>query len=258
MSDMPIVQEKREKILILRLNRPNQKNALTKAMYSELADGLAEAHNDPEIRCVLITGSEECFTAGNDLGEFENGMPESFRSTPVGRFLFALAEASKPVVAAVNGPAVGIGTTMLLHCDLAWAGSNTTFRMPFVNLGLCAEGASSLLLPQWLGRVRAGELLLLGRPFDAERAERFGLINGVCSPEETEATAMSACRELAALPPGAIRATKELIGQGQARPIEQAMMSEGELFAQRLESPEAKEAFTAFREKRQPDFSGFN
>lgn len=258
MSEMNIVQEKREKILILRLNRPAQKNALTKAMYSALADGLAEAHNDPEIRCVLITGSEECFTAGNDLGEFENGMPDEFRSTPVGRFLFALAEATKPIVAAVNGPAVGIGTTMLLHCDLAWAGNNTTFRMPFVNLGLCAEGASSLLLPQWLGRVRAGELLLLGRPFDANRAEKLGMINGVCEPQETETTAMAACRELAALPPGAIRTTKQLIGQSQARAVERAMTSEGELFAQRLQSPEAKEAFTAFREKRQPDFSDFS
>lgn len=258
MSEMTIVQEKQEKILILRLNRPAQKNALTKAMYSDLADGLAEAHNDPEIRCVLITGNEECFTAGNDLGEFENGMPEEFRATPVGRFLFALAEATKPVVAAVNGPAVGIGTTMLLHCDLAWAGNNTTFRMPFVNLGLCAEGASSLLLPQWLGRARAGELLLLGRPFNADRAERFGLINGVCAPEETETTAMEACRELTALPPGAIRATKELIGQSQAHSVEQAMTCEGDLFAKRLESPEAKEAFTAFREKRKPDFSGFS
>jgi len=126
----------------------------------------------------------------------------------VGVSLFALAGASKPIVAAVNGPAVGIGTTLLLHCDLAWAGSNTTFRMPFVNLGLCAEGGSSLLLPRWLGRVRAGELLLLGRPFDAEKAAHYGLINGVCAPESTEQAALEACQELAALPPAAIRAAK--------------------------------------------------
>ena len=148
----PIQQEKHNRTQILRINRPDQKNALTKAVYSDLADGIADAHNDPDIRVILIAGNNECFTAGNDLSEFENGMPEDFRSTPVGRFLFALAEASKPIVAAVNGPAVGIGTTLLLHCDLAWAGSNTTFRMPFVNLGLCAEGGSSVLLPPALPR----------------------------------------------------------------------------------------------------------
>ena len=253
-----ILQEKHDRILILRINRPDQKNALIKAMYTDLADGIADAHNDPEIRVILIAGNNECFTAGNDLSEFENGMPEDFRSTPVGRFLFALAEANKPIVAAVNGPAVGIGTTLLLHCDLAWAGSNTTFRMPFVNLGLCAEGGSSLLLPRWLGRVRAGELLLLGRPFDAEKAAHYGLINGVCAPESTEETALEACQELAALPPAAIRATKELINEGNAGSLEQAMDREGECFASRLESAEAKEAFSAFREKRAPDFSGFN
>ena len=254
----PIQQEKRNRTLILRINRPDQKNALTKAMYTDLADGLAEAHNDPDIRVILIAGNTECFTAGNDLSEFENGMPEDFQTTPVGRFLFGLAGASKPIVAAVNGPAVGIGTTLLLHCDLAWAGSNTTFRMPFVNLGLCAEGASSLLLPRWLGRVRAGELLLLGRPFDAEKAAHYGLVNGVCDPEQTEETALEACQELAALPPAAIRATKELMNQANSGTLEQAMTREGERFAKRLESAEAKEAFSAFREKRAPDFSGFN
>ena len=253
-----IIQQKRDRILILRINRPEQKNALTRAMYTALADGLAEAHNDPEIRAVLIAGNDECFTAGNDLGEFENGMPEDFRTTPVGRFLFALAEATKPVVAAINGPAVGIGTTLLLHCDLAWAGSNTRFRMPFVNLGLCAEGGSSLLLPRRLGRVRAGELLLLGRAFDAQKAEHYGLVTGVCDPSETEETAFRACLELAELPPAAIRATKELMNEADAGSLEQAMSREGKRFAERLESQEASEAFRAFREKRNPDFSGFN
>lgn len=254
----PILQEKHNRTLILRINRPDQKNALTKAMYTDLADGLAEAHNDPDIRVILITGSTDCFTAGNDLSEFENGMSQDFQTTPVGRFLLGMAEASKPIVAAVNGPAVGIGTTLLLHCDLAWAGSNTTFRMPFVNLGLCAEGASSLLLPRWLGRVRAGELLLLGRPFDAQKASDFGLINGICDPQQTEETALEACQELAALPPAAVRATKELMNEAHAGSVEQTMRREGERFAKRLDSAEAKEAFAAFREKRAPDFSGFN
>ena len=252
-----ITQEVCQRVLTLRINRPDQKNALTREMYGALADGLAYAHNDPEVRAVLITGNKECFTAGNDLGEFENGMPEDFRATPVGRFLFAMAEATKPVVAAVNGPAVGIGTTLLLHCDLAWAGANTTFRMPFVNLGLCAEGGSSLLLPRWLGRVGAGELLLLGRPFDAEKAQRHGLINGICDPASTEATAFEACQELAALPPAAVRATKELMNEVTAQPLQEAMSREGERFAARLQSPEAAEAFRAFKEKRTPDFSGF-
>jgi len=130
--------------------------------------------------------------------------------------------------------------------------------MPFVNLGLCAEGGSSLLLPRWLGRVRAGELLLLGRPFDAEKAAHYGLINGVCAPESTEQAALEACQELAALPPAAIRATKELMNEGNGGGLEQAMTREGERFAKRLESAEAKEAFSAFREKRAPDYSGFN
>ncbi|MEQ6886686.1 enoyl-CoA hydratase [Salicola sp. Rm-C-2C1-2] len=253
-----ITQEKSHQILILRINRPDQKNALTHAMYTALADGVAEGHNDPAIRAILIAGNSECFTAGNDLSEFENGLPDTFQNTPVGRFLFALAEATKPIVAAANGPAVGIGTTLLLHCDLAWAGSNTTFRMPFTNLGLCAEGASSLLLPRWLGRVRAGELLLLGRPFDAEKAERYGLINGVCDPSDTETTAWNACLELAALPPAALRATKELMNAATAEEVSETMEREGQQFAQRLESPEATEAFAAFKEKRAPDFTRFN
>lgn len=252
-----IIQEKSHQILILRINRPDQKNALTHAMYTALADGLAEGHNDPDIRAILITGNTECFTAGNDLSEFENGLPDTFQNTPVGRFLFALAEATKPIVAAANGPAVGIGTTLLLHCDLAWAGSNTTFRMPFTNLGLCAEGASSLLLPRWLGRVRAGELLLLGRPFDAAKAERYGLINGACDPSETETAAWNACLELAALPPAALRATKELMNAATAEEVSETMQREGQRFAQRLESPEAGEAFDAFKNKRTPDFSRF-
>lgn len=253
-----IIQEKSNQVLTLRINRPDQKNALTHAMYTALAEGLAEGHNDPDVRAILITGNTECFTAGNDLSEFASGLPDEFQNTPVGRFLFELAGATKPIVAAANGPAVGIGTTLLLHCDLAWAGSNTSFCMPFTNLGLCAEGASSLLLPRWLGRVRAGELLLLGRPFDAEKAERYGLINGVCNPAETEITAWNACLELAALPPAALRATKELMSAATTDEVAGAMTREGQRFAERLQSPEATEAFTAFSEKRAPDFSRFS
>ncbi|MGO1501986.1 MAG: enoyl-CoA hydratase-related protein, partial [Marinobacter sp.] len=161
-------------ILTVRINRPERKNALTHAMYTALGDALEHAETDASIRCVLFTGSDECFTAGNDLSDFASGLPGDFKDTPVGRFLLLLANATKPVVAAVNGPAVGIGTTMLLHCDMVFAGTNTGFKMPFASLGLCPEGGSSLLLPSWIGRVRAAELLMLGDTFNADDAYRLG------------------------------------------------------------------------------------
>ncbi|MBW4936075.1 enoyl-CoA hydratase-related protein [Marinobacter sp. F4206] len=164
---------------------------------------------------------------------------------------------AKPVVAAVNGPAVGIGTTMLLHCDLVFAGTNTRFQMPFANLGLCPEGGSSLLLPSWIGRVRAAELLMLGGAFTPDDAARLGLINRVCEPAKTEARALEACSQLAKQAPAAIRATKELLNRPTLNQLTETMVAEGELFAERLKSPEAAEAFRAFVEKRQPDFSAF-
>lgn len=256
MSDL-ILTESQDRTLIVRINRLSRKNALTHEMYTALADAITTAQADDDIRCILFTGNEECFTAGNDLSEFSAGMPAGFKDTPVGRFLFGLANATKPVVAAVNGPAVGIGTTMLLHCDLVLAGSNTRFQMPFANLGLCPEGGSSLLLPHWLGRVRAAELLMLGGTFTAEDAYRMGLINRICDPLETEQTALRLCHQLASQPPAAIRATKDLLNRSSLKTLEATMLAEGELFAERLKSPEATEAFTAFAEKRKPDFSGF-
>lgn len=256
MTDM-IQTEKKHRTLVVRINRPERKNALTHGMYSTMADVIENAHADPEIRCLLFTGSEECFTAGNDLGDFAAGLPEDFRTTPVGRFLFGLARATKPVVAAVNGPAVGIGTTMLLHCDFVFAGTNSRFQMPFANLGLCPEGGSSLLLPTWLGRVRAAELLMLGGAFTPTDAFNMGLINKVCDPSETETTALLTCQQLEAQPPAAIRATKDLLNRASLKELEATMLEEGELFGQRLKSPEAAEAFKAFAEKRKPDFSGF-
>ena len=247
-----------DQVQVLRLNRPERKNALSQAMYAALADAIQNAENDSNIRCTLITGTEECFTAGNDLSDFAAGPVGEFETSPVGRFLFGLASAEKPVVAAVNGPAVGIGTTMLLHCDLVFAGSNTAFQMPFANLGLCPEGGSSLLLPAWLGRVRAAELLMLGGTFDAAKAGELGLINQVCEPAQTEAQAIQACRQLSAQPPAAIRATKRLLNRGNTADLRDAMLAEGELFGERLKSPEAGEAFKAFMEKRKPDFSSFS
>lgn len=252
-----IQTELNNQILTVRINRPERKNALTHAMYTALGDALEQVEADADIRCVLFTGNEDCFTAGNDLSDFASGLPGAFEETPVGRFLFLLAKATKPVVASVNGPAVGIGTTMLLHCDMVFAGINARFQMPFANLGLCPEGGSSLLLPAWLGRVRASELLMLGGAFNADDAYRLGLINRACDPAETEKAAQDACQKLANQPPAAIRATKELLSTPTQEALTATMMAEGELFAERLKSPEAAEAFSAFMQKRKPDFSRF-
>lgn len=253
-----IVVEVKDQVQILRLNRPERKNALTQAMYAAMADAIASAEQDSNIRCTLITGNSECFTAGNDLSDFAAGAMGEFETSPVGRFLFGLVAAEKPVVVAANGPAIGIGTTLLLHCDLVFAGENTAFQMPFASLGLCPEGGSSVLLPEWLGRVRASELLMLGGVFDAPKALELGLINRVCDPAATESEAMDACRKLTAQPPAALRATKRLINGRNGDNLRQAMLNEGVEFGARLKSPEAAEAFRAFMEKRKPDFSSFS
>lgn len=250
--------EKQDYTLVVRINRLESKNALNHAMYNSLTDAIATAEADKGVRCLLITGSPDCFTAGNDLSDFSKGLSDDFQSTPVGQFLFALTSATKPIVAAVNGPAIGIGTTMLLHCDLVFAGNNTRFQMPFAALGLCPEGGSSLLLPIWLGRVRANELLMLGDAFSAAKADRLGLINHVCEPQDTEKAALDACQRLSAQPPASIRATKALLNQPSADQLKAAMLAEGDVFAELLRSPEAAEAFKAFGEKRKPDFSQFS
>lgn len=252
-----VLTDVKDRILIVRLNRPERKNALTHEMYSALGDALERARDDTGIRCVLFTGTSECFTAGNDLSEFADGLPGDFAKTPVGRFLLLLASATKPVVASVNGAAVGIGTTMLLHCDMVFAGNNTAFQMPFASLGLCPEGGSSLLLPSWIGRVRTAELLMLGGAFTADDALRLGLINRVCEPSDTESEAFEVCKRLTEKAPAAIRATKELLNKPLMETLRHTMLEEGELFAERLKSPEAAEAFKAFVDKRPPDFSRF-
>lgn len=257
MTDL-VITEQQAQVLVVRINRLERKNALTHDMYTALGDALKTAEDDSSIRCVLFTGSSDCFTAGNDLSDFAAGLPGAFEHTPVGRFLLLLATATKPVVAAVNGPAVGIGTTMLLHCDFVFAGTNTRFQMPFVNLGLCPEGGSSLLLPSWIGRARAAELLMLGGTFNADDAYRLGLINRICEPEQTEATALETCNQIAAQAPAAIRVTKELLNRATKEQLVDTLKTEGALFSERLKSPEAAEAFKAFMEKRKPDFSSFS
>jgi enoyl-CoA hydratase/carnithine racemase len=247
----------REHILHLAIDRPEKMNALSPAMYEALSEAILHADSDPDIRVVLIEGSGACFTSGNDLNDFVDSPPAGEES-PVFRFLQAISMAQKPIIAAVSGPAVGVGTTMLLHCDLVCAGEGARFELPFVNLGLCPEAACSLLLPQIAGYHRAAELLLLGEPFGAERAREIGLVNAVFPDRELSEQAVALARKLAQRPPAAVRLTKELLKKAGRRAVAETMAEEGRYFLQRLSSPEAKEAFTAFFERRKPDFSRFS
>lgn len=238
----------------LQMNRPEKKNAITRAMYAALADALAEAGGDDAVRVVLVTGASGTFTAGNDLGDFMDDPPRD-ESAPVFRFLRGISTFEKPLVAAVAGAAVGIGTTMLLHCDCVYAADDARFALPFVNLGLCPEAASSLLLPLVAGYHRAAELLLLGEPFDARRAEACDIVTQVVPADRLEATALATARKLAALPPAAVRVSKALMKRALAPQVVAAMDAERDAFSARLRSAEAKEAFAAFFERRKPDFS---
>lgn len=252
-----LLVERDEGVLTLRLNRPDKKNALTRAMYSGMAEVLAQADQDPTVRAVLLTGSHGCFTSGNDVADFIQAPPNGLNSE-VFQFMQALFEFSKPVVAAVSGPAVGIGTTLLLHCDLVYVCRDATLRMPFVNLGLCPEYGSSLILPRLLGHVRAAELLLLGQSFSGEQAAAWGIANQAL---DDEASTLSRAREMArrfdALPPSAVIDSKRLMRAPGREELRQVIEEEGALFGQRLRSPEAIEALTAFMQRRTPDFSRF-
>ena len=241
-------------VMTLTINRLERKNSITSDMYAALADGLARAQEDGSVRVVLIQGHETVFSAGNDIGDFLNKPPAGDNS-PVFRFLQAIASFPKPLLAAVCGPAVGVGTTMLLHCDLVYAGDNAAFSMPFVNLGLCPEAASSLLVPQMLGYHRAAEALMLGEPFMAEAALEVGLVNRVLPPTEVNGYASTQARKLAAKPITSLIETKRLMKKGQQQLVLQQMADEGESFRRMLVAPAAKEAFSAFMEKRKPDFS---
>ncbi len=235
-------------------NRVERKNSITTAMYAQLADAFETAAQDAAVRVVVLQGDAAVFSAGNDIGDFLQ-QPPSTQDAPVFRFLRAIATFPKPVVAAVCGPAVGIGTTMLLHCDLVYAGDNAAFSMPFVNLGLCPEAASSLLVPQMMGYHRAAEALLLGEPFMAEAALEVGLANRVVPPTECNAIAQAQARKLAAKPLSALIETKRLLKQGQTAAVLERMAEEGVSFGRMLREPAAREAFSAFMEKRHPDFS---
>ncbi len=258
---MDILCSKAEGILTIAFNRPERKNAITSAMYQSMADAINDAERDAEVRAILIMGRPEIFTAGNDLDDFMKGAKpladEVFEERPVFRFMRALNAASKPVVAAVSGAAVGIGTTLLMHCDLVYAADNAKFSLPFVQLGLCPEYASSLLLTQLAGYPRAAEKLLLGEAFPAAEALQMGLVSKVLPLEELLPFARAQAAKLVALPAASIRATKQLMKSSRAAPIIDTMAVENKLFGAMLLAPEAKEAFTAFFEKRKPDFSRF-
>ncbi len=252
MSD--ILQHAEAGVMTLTLNRVVRKNSITSDMYGALADGLAQAEQDASVRVVLIQGHETVFSAGNDIGDFLN-KPPAGEDSPVFRFLRGIARFPKPLLAAVCGPAVGVGTTMLFHCDLVYAGDNAAFSMPFVNLGLCPEAGSSLLVPQMLGYHRAAEALMLGEPFFAEAAMEVGLVNRVLPPTEVNGYANAQAKKLAAKPITSLVEIKRLMKKGQQAAVLQQMDDEGASFRQMLTAPAAKEAFTAFMEKRRPDFS---
>jgi enoyl-CoA hydratase/carnithine racemase len=243
-------------IATIEIARPEKKNALTQAMYTAMAEALAAADADPAVRAVLITGQPGVFTSGNDLEDFMQRPPQG-EDSPVFRFMNALADCGKPVVAAVTGAAIGIGTTMLLHCDLVYVSDEARLAMPFVSLGLVPEYASSLLFPQRIGHVKAVEHLLLGDPFTGEKAVEMGIANAVLPAGEVVNHARRMAERFNALPPGAVRESKALMRRGQKALVHETIAAEGELFAKRLRSPEAMEAFQAFFQKRKPDFSKF-
>jgi enoyl-CoA hydratase/carnithine racemase len=243
-------------VMTITLNRLERKNSITAAMYGALADAIGQAQSDEAVRVVVLQGHETVFSAGNDIGDFLN-QPPAGMDAPVFRFLRGIAAFPKPLLAAVCGPAVGVGTTLLFHCDLVYAGDNAAFSMPFVNLGLVPEAASSLLVPRMFGYHRAAEALLLGEPFMAEAALEAGLVNRVLPPTEASNYAQAQARKLAAKPSTSLAQTKRLMKEGQMAAVQQQITQEAEVFGRMLRGPAAREAFGAFMDKRKPDLSKF-
>jgi enoyl-CoA hydratase/carnithine racemase len=253
----PIVVAASAGVLEIEMRRPAKKNALTVAMYEGLTAALDEADRRADVRTVLLRGQPDVFTSGNDLQDFLQ-QPANDDSHPAFRFVRRIATVAKPIVAAVNGPCVGVGATMLLHCDLVYAGQGAVFALPFVNLGLCPEAGSSFLLPLMVGHARAAELLLLGEPFDAATAAACGIVGRVLPDADVAAHALAQARKLAAKPPSAVRLSKSLMRRAWRTQVDDAIRVESAAFMERLGSGEAKEAFAAFLEKRKPDFSRFD
>lgn len=252
-----VESERSGAVLRIAINRPEKKNALTADMYDALSSALEQAEADDGVRVILLHGKGEAFTAGNDLEDFLKKPWKGQNIPPAVRFIHAVARAKKPIVAAVQGLAVGVGTTILLHCDLVYAAEDAKLIMPFINLGIVPEAASTVLLPLAIGRQRAAELFMLGAPLSARRAYEIGLVNAVVASDALLATAAAVAQQLAEKPAGALRACKALMTRAQQSEVERAMREEVMVISERLESPETKEALSAFLEKRKPDFSRF-
>lgn len=251
-----IITEANNNILRIEINRPKKRNAITIDMYRAMAKAIKQGDQNPSIRVILLHGQKEIFTAGNDLKDFQN-LPPSDGLNPVGNFMKAVTDTKKPLIAAVSGYAVGIGTTMLFHFDLVYAGTNAKFQFPFVSLGLCPEFGSTFLLPRLAGHQRAAELFFFGDFFTAEEANRIGLVNKIFQVEQLLDNTLSEAQRLANQPPASVRLTKSLMKQNIPVNIDEIIGYEGAQFMRRLKSPEAKEAFSAFYERRKPDFSKF-
>ena len=252
-----VLVEKSDKLLILTLNRPDKKNALTRAMYKTLATEIANADDEPNIRCILIKANGDMFTAGNDLADFaaignSTAAPKPEDANPL---LPALATARTPIVAAVNGRAVGVGVTMLLHCDMVYVAEDAFLITPFVNLALVPEAGSSMLMPLRIGHVRAFEMFVLGEPVSAEKAVNWGIANRAVPAAELHSVARATAAAIAARAPASVVATKSLMREEAA--LLAHMSQESGHFVRQLKSAEFKEAFTAFSERRAPDFSKF-
>ncbi|MBB3197169.1 enoyl-CoA hydratase [Roseateles terrae] len=243
-------------VLTIEIARPEKKNALTRAMYQAMADALTAANDDKTVRAVLIQGQPAIFTSGNDIEDFMASPPRD-EEAPVFQFMKAMIGCNKPIIAAVNGAAIGIGTTMLLHCDLVYVADDARLAMPFVSLGLVPEFGSSLIVPRLMGQRRAAEKLLLGDPFTGEQAVEYGIANSVLPAGEVVNYARRVAERFNSLPPTAVIESKKLMRRSSEEELLNTIQVEAEIFGARLRSPEAIEAFQAFFQKRQPDFSKF-
>ncbi len=244
-------------ILYVTLNRLDKKNAITNDMYIELINIVAEYESNQQAKVLLLTGSKMCFTAGNDMVSFLEQPPVDDNSESPS-FLRAISLAKKPLMAAVNGPVVGIGATMLMHFDLVYAGSSAKFVMPFCNLGICPEGGTTLLLPQMIGHKKACELIMFGEPFDSQTAKECGFINDFFNDDEYLDKIISKAKKLAKQPASSIRLTKAMLKHNHAPAMKETLYHEGVEIRKALKTPESREAMSAFMEKRRPDFSQFN
>jgi enoyl-CoA hydratase/carnithine racemase len=254
MSD--VIVERSHGIQTVRIHRPAKKNALTRAMYDTMTAAMSEADTSPDVAVHVILGSGGVFTAGNDIQDFANRAVDLTRTASgASSLITTLPVLEKPIIAGVDGLAIGIGVTMLFHCDLVYASPTASFRTPFLDLGLIMEAGSSLLAPQLMGHQRAFELLCLGEPFTADQAVQAGIVNRVVPAGDLEATVMKSAARLAAKPPGALAAARRLMRKGRPDEILARITEENSVFAERLKSAEAKEAFAAFLEKRPPDFA---